>query len=546
MLTCRVCRWVEKFIASKGQTILASALSAINRHDSMKRITDPNANALEQEILKALKNLFNGVAGAYDAVHNNTSIRAIVESLTSPSLPARSLAAHLLIFLLSRDGPNLTLRGFDAVQASRKAIGRFDVWFQYLEEALDGRGKMGSVVGASDTVMSLRGANSRTTARSIANEPLDLDKKLGEYGVRSRFLSLSILLACLRFTTDDSTTTVPQHASDRWIRDSTGRPHDTSFAPSANGVGWTSSDSPETLRPGSRPTASQNLRFQGEFRFRRRRYRRCDEGRRVDELLGTGERTVSYCREHGGESGGFSGFDDETSSPDTEGAGNADAILSAHRQTRRVGRYGSERTGRRFHFIIGIKRRCVSVSFWRGGSTGGRARRSCACEGDGIATAAGARNDATGNQRKGSRIGRETQGAAHRSGKCVDDLEECDADATVAIGWLQDEGGGGRDSAARFVSAVGEGGCVRVCRRGEGGVGSEGIAGAVVEEGSSEFDGAEIGGREERSRTAFSCYGRRYAQSWEALRRGGGRHQSFHFLSRFGFCRSSILSRFCC
>lgn len=191
--------WVYSFIALGGQLVLAKALEKINKVDSQKRAQDPHAGTLEAEILKAIKTLFSSEAGANDAINNNVSIAAIVASLTSPQLPTRKIALELLIFLNNRNavGASLVLKGLDEVQRARGAISRFEIWFRYFEQALDGRGRMGSVVGASDAVKSLRGATTRDSVRSQVNGMIEnsqmgiLDSSLSEYAVRFFFFFLS-------------------------------------------------------------------------------------------------------------------------------------------------------------------------------------------------------------------------------------------------------------------------------------------------------------------------------------------------------------------
>lgn len=120
---------------------------------------------------------------------------AIVASLASPSIPTRKLATELLLFFAGRDSPkgsNLVLKGLDDLSVSRRSIGRFDVWFKSWEDAIDGRGKMGSAVGASDAVMSLRGPMEREATRERVNANMNikmgfLDSSLSEYAVSSLY-----------------------------------------------------------------------------------------------------------------------------------------------------------------------------------------------------------------------------------------------------------------------------------------------------------------------------------------------------------------------
>jgi hypothetical protein len=141
---------------------------------------------MESEILKCLKTLFNHSDGARDAIEHNSSMSAIAASLTSPQIVTRRMATELLIFFSRRDAPkgrNLVLKALDDLTRSRGARGRFDVWFKYWEEAIDGRGISGSLVGASDAVRSLRGADGSSS--DLNGSPgSSLDSRLTDYAVR--------------------------------------------------------------------------------------------------------------------------------------------------------------------------------------------------------------------------------------------------------------------------------------------------------------------------------------------------------------------------
>lgn len=171
----------------RGQAVLADSLHKINLQHSQKRAVEPNAASMEIEILKAIKTLFGSQIGAADAYTNDSAADHITESLTSPSLPARDLTLQLLAFFVASPngrGLSVVLKGLDSLQRARNATGRFDVWFKHFEEALDGRGRFGSLVGASDAVMSLRGPAQRESARAQANgRDGSLDGNLGEHAV---------------------------------------------------------------------------------------------------------------------------------------------------------------------------------------------------------------------------------------------------------------------------------------------------------------------------------------------------------------------------
>jgi hypothetical protein len=71
--------------------------------------------------------------------------------------------AEILVFLChwsQPQGHNLVLRSLDNLKNVKNENGRFDAWLKVFENAIDGRGKMGSLVGASEEVRSLRGRGS--------------------------------------------------------------------------------------------------------------------------------------------------------------------------------------------------------------------------------------------------------------------------------------------------------------------------------------------------------------------------------------------------
>ena len=46
----------------------------------------------------------------------------------------------------------MVLQGLDQLSAANNETGRYDFWFKSLESSLAGRGRMGSLVGASEDV----------------------------------------------------------------------------------------------------------------------------------------------------------------------------------------------------------------------------------------------------------------------------------------------------------------------------------------------------------------------------------------------------------
>ena len=52
----------------------------------------------------------------------------------------------------------IVLQGLDQLSAANNETGRYDFWFRSLESTLAGRGRMGSLVGASEDIRKYGGA----------------------------------------------------------------------------------------------------------------------------------------------------------------------------------------------------------------------------------------------------------------------------------------------------------------------------------------------------------------------------------------------------
>ncbi|SRR6266478_4835320 len=90
-----------------------------------------------------------------DALTHNLFVAQIASSLNSPRLPARKLVAELLTYLSYRipDALNLITGALEAVSIANNAGNSpYAYWFASFEKSISGRGKMGSLVGASDEV----------------------------------------------------------------------------------------------------------------------------------------------------------------------------------------------------------------------------------------------------------------------------------------------------------------------------------------------------------------------------------------------------------
>ncbi|KAI1762692.1 FH2-domain-containing protein [Hypoxylon sp. FL1150] len=155
--------WVRRFIECQGQVALTNVLLKINRKSAVgpaapsdAKTSDKNLDK-EYDILKCLKALLNNKYGADDALAHQQVVVALVTSLISPRLTTRKLVSDVLSFLCHWDGGEghmKVIQGMDVVKSQQNENGRFDSWLRIVEVTVDGRGKMGSLVGASDEVRS--------------------------------------------------------------------------------------------------------------------------------------------------------------------------------------------------------------------------------------------------------------------------------------------------------------------------------------------------------------------------------------------------------
>jgi cytokinesis protein len=157
--------WVRGFIEAQGQIALTNVLAKINRRKGQGPAPPPSALLAksegdaerEYEIIKCLKALMNNKYGADNALHHPNIIQALCGSLTSSRLYTRKLVSEVLTFLChwgEGSGHEKVLQALDNLKVNYGENGRFDAWMRIVEVTVDGRGKMGSLVGASDEVRS--------------------------------------------------------------------------------------------------------------------------------------------------------------------------------------------------------------------------------------------------------------------------------------------------------------------------------------------------------------------------------------------------------
>jgi cytokinesis protein len=178
--------WVKTFVDAQGQVALTNALMRLNKRQQSGPAPASGTSSdrdldREYDIAKCLKALMNSKHGADDAIQHDTVIMALAASLTSPRLNTRKLVSELLTFLCHWAKPHghlKVLSALDHLKAQQGENGRFDAWMRIVEVTVDGRGKMGSLVGASDEVRS---------------GGIGMENLLMEYAVTSLFLVNSIV-----------------------------------------------------------------------------------------------------------------------------------------------------------------------------------------------------------------------------------------------------------------------------------------------------------------------------------------------------------------
>ncbi|OAD77065.1 hypothetical protein PHYBLDRAFT_109013 [Phycomyces blakesleeanus NRRL 1555(-)] len=171
-LRSRPIDWVVKFIDLEGVRAVIGGLKYVNHKPDEERkelLLD-----IEVEITKCIKVLLNTRWGIRETIGHPTYIHSIVYSLVCPHWQTRKFICDMLFFLCHCElpkGHEQVLKGFESLSAHRKDLGIFDGWMKDLEKTVDGRGKLGSLVGANDDFKRL----------GVYNAP---DNHLMEYAVR--------------------------------------------------------------------------------------------------------------------------------------------------------------------------------------------------------------------------------------------------------------------------------------------------------------------------------------------------------------------------
>jgi cytokinesis protein len=101
-------------------------------------------------------------------------VTQVASSLNTPHVPTRKLLLDLLSFMVYWDKGQaypLVVAALEALSTANNESGCYGYWFKSMEAALSGRGKMGSLVGASEEVRKAGG----------------VDSSLNDYAVRFEF-----------------------------------------------------------------------------------------------------------------------------------------------------------------------------------------------------------------------------------------------------------------------------------------------------------------------------------------------------------------------
>ncbi|KKA29581.1 hypothetical protein TD95_003455, partial [Thielaviopsis punctulata] len=154
--------WVKRFVDTQGQVALTTLLLKLNRKSAQGPAgpldlgRDKNLE-LEYDIVKCIKALMNNKFGADDALQHQQVIIALATCLISPRISTRRMVSEVLTFLChwgDGDGHVKVIQALDFVKSQQGENGRFDAWMRLVEVSIDGRGKMGSLVGASEEMRS--------------------------------------------------------------------------------------------------------------------------------------------------------------------------------------------------------------------------------------------------------------------------------------------------------------------------------------------------------------------------------------------------------
>ncbi|RXW21019.1 hypothetical protein EST38_g4845 [Candolleomyces aberdarensis] len=161
--------WFQHFLSIQGTSVLAQTLMHTSRKGNARREHDIS---LEYEVVKCLKDILNQSKGG-EALNHHLIVSQIASSLNTPHIPTRRLVLEVLCFLTYRnegEALDLVIAGLEALSSSNnEGSDPYGYWFKSMEQALSGRGKMGSLVGASEEVRRAGGVESSLNDYALSN-----------------------------------------------------------------------------------------------------------------------------------------------------------------------------------------------------------------------------------------------------------------------------------------------------------------------------------------------------------------------------------------
>jgi cytokinesis protein len=147
--------WVKRFVECQGQVALTNVLRKMSQQQvpGLGQTSATKDLDREYDIAKCLKALMNTKFGADDALAHQQVIVSLVNCLLSVRVTTRKLVSEILTFLChwaDGQGHSKVIQAMDYAKDKQGENGRFDAWMRILEVSVDSRGKMESLVGASE------------------------------------------------------------------------------------------------------------------------------------------------------------------------------------------------------------------------------------------------------------------------------------------------------------------------------------------------------------------------------------------------------------
>ena len=140
--------WVERFVQDhQGHMAMSTILGQINKKtpSSLSEIESDE----EYELVKCFRSLYNVEKAAAETLHNFKIIDSLCRSLFSRRLATRRSVTESLTYVVHKGNTNMVLQAFDNSLNDSKFQTRFGPWIRAIRQMFEGRGIMGSLVGAS-------------------------------------------------------------------------------------------------------------------------------------------------------------------------------------------------------------------------------------------------------------------------------------------------------------------------------------------------------------------------------------------------------------